>query len=139
MVERDLFGINRESRIIESTVRDIFTPHSPINRIEFFFGRQTEVQGLLEQLNTPGQHSLLYGERGVGKSSLANVALQVLFSKLLHGKIHLIRCDSSTTFESIVSKPLYDVDIDVTLRQVSSTSTKGGKIAVNTQLIKVGI
>ena len=63
------FGLIREEKIKRSGVREVFTPHRPINKIDFFFGRQREVKTLIEQLNTPGQHSLLYGERRVGKSS----------------------------------------------------------------------
>ncbi|MEK7206277.1 MAG: ATP-binding protein, partial [Pseudomonadota bacterium] len=73
MAKNDLFGLERESKIEKSGIRKIFTPHKPVESSDFFFGRQKEVQKLIEQLNTPGQHSLLYGDRGVGKSSLANV------------------------------------------------------------------
>ena len=69
----DLFGLNREKKIAESGVRDIFAPHRPIAEGNLLFGRQTEVRSIIETLNTPGQHVLLYGERGVGKTSIANV------------------------------------------------------------------
>ena len=125
-IQQDFFGLTRETKIVNSKVRDFFTPHKPIDSLDLFFGRQSEVQRIIEQINTPGQHSLLYGERGVGKSSLANIASDLLFSKLLKGKIYIERCDSSTTFESILKTSLSDVGIDINLRHIESTKQKGG-------------
>src|SRR3989442_2618329 len=100
----DLFGLKREGRIIRSGVRDHFTPHKPINSEKLFFGRQAEVQRLLECMTTPGLHALLFGERGVGKSSLANITLHLLLSKLAKGKSLLVRCDSLSTFSSVATE-----------------------------------
>jgi energy-coupling factor transporter ATP-binding protein EcfA2 len=57
---------------------------------------------LIEQINTPGQHALLYGDRGVGKSSLANIASNLLLKHVARGALYEKRCDSETTFEEIV-------------------------------------
>jgi hypothetical protein len=131
MTEFDLIScLDREERIKESGIREVFTPHKPINKIEFFFGRQKEVQKIIEQLNTPGQHSLLYGERGVGKSSLANVASTLLLSALLNGKLYYCRCDSSTNFESIIRDALRDVGVDINIEQIDSTSTSDKKLGL---------
>jgi hypothetical protein len=69
--------------------------------MSLFFGRQPEVQRLIESILTPGQHGVLFGDRGVGKSSLANVASELLFKDLLGGTYIHIRCDSQTRFHSI--------------------------------------
>lgn len=82
MTQPDMFGLARERKINASSVRKVFTPHEPIRDQQLFFGRQREVQSLIEQLNTPGQHALLFGDRGVGKSSLANVAADLILSVL---------------------------------------------------------
>ena len=133
----DLFGLGREAKIIQSHVREIFTPHRPINTVDLFFGRQSEVQNIIEQINTPGQHSLLYGERGVGKSSLAFAAAHLLFSELVKGKLYMKRCDSSTTFESILQVPLKEVGIDITLLQTEHTRQKGGSAKLSTPIVPV--
>jgi Cdc6-like AAA superfamily ATPase len=126
-----LFGLDREKKIADSGVRNIFTPHQPISEIDLLFGRQAEVQKLVETLNTPGQHVLLYGERGVGKSSLANVVSSLL-NVMLDSEVYVKRCDHSDTFESIMSRPLAAVGADLTLMQLDSqTDNKvGGSIKV---------
>ena len=76
-LDLEVFGED-ERRIRKSNVRHIFTPHKPITDERFFRGRLEEMKQLLSTLNTPGEHALLYGDRGVGKSSLANIAAQNL-------------------------------------------------------------
>lgn len=129
-MEKDHFGLGREIAISKSGVRQVFTPHTPINSTDLFWGRETEVQNIIEQINTPGQHSLLYGERGVGKSSLANIAANLLLSKIISGKLYPVRCDSSSTFETILAAPLKDVGVDVTLAEMQRRHVEGGNANV---------
>lgn len=122
----DPFGLAREAKIVKSKVRDIFTPHMPIQSVSLFFGRQKEVGALIEHLNTPGQHALLFGDRGVGKSSLANIAADLLLKQFASGKLFKKRCDSTDTFVSIVESPLRAVDVDISVTELSSTHAQGG-------------
>ncbi|WP_044267994.1 nSTAND1 domain-containing NTPase [Bacteroides timonensis] len=101
-----------DERIIEkSGVRRVFTPHTPINDISLFKGRTVEVRQILSTLNTPGQHVLLFGERGVGKSSLANVTSKQIVN--ITNK-HLIskKCSKTDNFKTIVEKVLIFVGVN---------------------------
>lgn len=114
-----------ERRIMKSGVRDIFTPHIPIDKETLFKGRNYEVRQILSTLNTPGQHVLLFGERGVGKSSLANISSQNLIN-LTNQKLIIKRCSKSDTFSSIVEKVLDLVGVDIKI----INSTSGGQISI---------
>ncbi len=127
MGKPDLFGIARETKIRKSGVREVFTPHRPVQAVELFFGRQKEVGKILEQINTPGQHALLYGERGVGKSSLANVATELLIKQVISGKLYTKRCDSSDTFETVLAPVLADFGIEVDLTSKKTVHKEHGK------------
>ncbi len=48
-----------------------FTPNTPINSRSLFAGRTREVEKLMSAIFQPGAHAVLFGERGVGKTSLA--------------------------------------------------------------------
>lgn len=135
----DLFGLNREKKINESGVREIFTPHRPVNDVDLFFGRQDEVHSIIEQINTPGQHSLLYGERGVGKSSLANVASELLLSKLISGNLYYNRCDSESDFVSVLRRPLADTGVDISIKEVGSNSKSGGSAKLRVPFAEGGM
>lgn len=90
----------REDRIVRSGIRNTFTPHLPISDKDLLIGRQTEVGSIASALNTPGLHVVVFGERGVGKSSLTKVAL----SEILRSRKSTLvekRCDSTDTFESV--------------------------------------
>lgn len=126
----DPFGLQREALIRKSGVREIFTPHKPIHSLTLFFGRTLEVRALIEHLNTPGQHALLYGDRGVGKSSLANIATELLLEQLSSGKCFKKRCDSTDNFKSILEEPLAEVGVNIRLIESERRKAEGGKAQV---------
>lgn len=133
------FGIGREKIIAKSNVRAIFTPHIPILTKDLFFGRSREVQKLIEQISTPGQHSLLYGDRGIGKSSLANV-LAALIPLVIPGmkKVYLKRCDSTDTFVTILAEPLKDCGFDISIKDFQRKHKQGGKTEIAIPVIAKG-
>lgn len=140
MIRRsDPFGLQREQKIIASNVRKIFTPHQPVNSTTLFLGRQNEVQKLVEHINTPGQHSLLYGERGVGKSSLANIAAELLISQLIKGRLYKKRCDSKDTFDSVVALPLRAAGVDPSITGQTNTLREGGDAGLKIPVLKAGV
>lgn len=56
-----------------------FSPSAPIKAAQFFFGRLDHMDSVIEAINERGQHIVVYGERGVGKTSFAeNVATKLV-------------------------------------------------------------
>ena len=53
---------------------EVFSPSAPITSKSSFYGRYEQMNRLQEAIYERGQHIVMYGERGVGKTSLANVA-----------------------------------------------------------------
>ena len=110
-----------ERRLNESGVRNVFTPHTPINQESLFRGRSSEVQQILSTLNTPGQHVLLFGDRGVGKSSLANIASSKLI-KITDKELIIKRCSKSDTFVSIFEEALVKCGVDLSISARKDTN-----------------
>ena len=79
------FGLENEKIIIDSGIRKVFTPHIPVDEVSNFFGREDEAARLVSVINSPGQHILVYGDRGVGKTSLAKTSCKLLLQKLQGG------------------------------------------------------
>jgi replication-associated recombination protein RarA len=52
---------------------DAFSPSAPITSQEFFLGRLDQLEDVIDGINERGQHIVVYGERGVGKTSFANI------------------------------------------------------------------
>lgn len=52
-------------------IEGIFVPGTAIKEQEFFAGREEQITRLVGAVRRPGKHAIVYGERGVGKSSIA--------------------------------------------------------------------
>lgn len=90
-------------------VGKVFTPTSPINAADLFAGRAEQLRQIVDVINQVGQHGILFGERGVGKTSLANV-----FPTYLTGGRILaprINCDATDTFDSVWRKALEQAEL----------------------------
>src|SRR5262245_52199037 len=51
----------------------LFTPFTPIKVKDDFNGRKPQVRDVSEAITQVGRHVVIYGESGVGKSSLAEI------------------------------------------------------------------
>lgn len=58
-------------------VGSTFTPGAPIDDYSLFGGRMDQVLDVINTVGQKGRHVILYGERGVGKTSLANILAEV--------------------------------------------------------------
>jgi len=72
-----------------------FRPHAPIEDPGSFVGRQGELERVREAIDAAGLHVVLYGERGCGKTSLANVATAT------HPRIQVF-CEETASFASLL-------------------------------------
>jgi len=90
-----------------------FTPHRPIELQDFLAGRIDLLRRALQSLNTEGLHVVLFGERGVGKTSLAKVlAIIVQEPNRPDGMRSIyVTCDSSTSFSAAWSLVVDEVGI----------------------------
>ena len=51
----------------------LFTPSTPIGAGELFAGRKNQIKSLIDTVSERGRHAIIYGEPGVGKTSVAQV------------------------------------------------------------------
>lgn len=90
----------------------IFTPSAPIDQRALFRGRLEQVLQVTSALVEPGRHVVLYGERGVGKTSLANVLADFLHAP--HGSVRVARfnCNTQDNFRTIWQKAFREMRVD---------------------------
>ncbi|HXF51326.1 MAG TPA: ATP-binding protein [Dehalococcoidia bacterium] len=95
----------REKRAeYERAINTAFSPHSPINEARFFAGRTEQVRAVVDTIQTPGLHAAIYGERGVGKTSLANIIKDYLGGQIVG--VSRVNCSQQDTFESVIRRSL---------------------------------
>jgi Cdc6-like AAA superfamily ATPase len=97
-------------------VSEAFRPAAPIDRRSLFSGRTAQIAEVFAVLTQPGQHAVIYGERGVGKTSLATVAAETLrSSNVLTARA---TCDTSDDFSSAWRKALDEIVLRTTTQAV---------------------
>lgn len=62
-----------EAKSIYMEAAQVFQPRTPITLQELFAGRWDQLTTVVDAVSQRGLHVAIYGERGVGKTSLANV------------------------------------------------------------------
>jgi Cdc6-like AAA superfamily ATPase len=97
---------------LKQKIASVFTPSAPIDRATLFAGRKDQITKLMNAISQKGQHAILFGERGVGKTSLANVLRDFLKELKMEGYlIGSTNCEKSSTFSSIWTAALRDIPV----------------------------
>ena len=91
----------------------VFTPGAPIDDYSLFGGRMDQVMDVINTVGQKGKHVILYGERGVGKTSLANILAEVFegFDELKLKSIS-VNCQTLDTFASVWSNVFRELEWD---------------------------
>jgi len=99
----------KERALFESGLNSAFSPHTPINQAGFFRGRTDQIRAVVDTLRARGLHVAIYGERGVGKTSLASIIQDFL------GEVQLVvsrvNCVQQDTFDSTIRRVLENIDV----------------------------
>lgn len=82
----------------------IFTPGAPVASRDRFAGRLEQVLKVMTGINLPGTQVVMYGERGVGKTSLANVLAELLLPLAGNRKVVRINCGTNDKVQGIWKK-----------------------------------
>lgn len=91
-------GITQEA--IAEILRQNLTPSAHIETPERLFGRAKNLTQIERAFNSPGRQVFIFGDRGVGKSSLALTAAH-LYAGSSNRPIYVL-CSRTTTFSKVV-------------------------------------
>jgi Cdc6-like AAA superfamily ATPase len=93
----------REWQDLGNRVGAVFTPTRPVNQRDLFAGRLKQIRRVIDVVGQGGQHAIIFGERGVGKTSLANVISQfTVTSGVIIAPV--VNCDASDSFSRLWHK-----------------------------------
>lgn len=86
---------------VHAQMDEVFSPAAPITRRDLFTGRRAQMHDLLQAVLQRGQHAVVCGERGVGKTSLVT-----LLAEFAQGPLVVVRVagDPTDTFTSLWRK-----------------------------------
>ena len=87
----------------------VFTPAAPIQNEDLFSGRNDLLVRIAHAVSQRGMHCILFGERGVGKTSLANILPSTLASSGAELVVAAINCDTSDDYSSLMHKLMQEI------------------------------
>jgi len=85
----------------------VFSPATPINTRDLFAGRTEQIRLVGAAVHTRGQHAIIFGERGVGKTSLANFLKALLADE--ETVVVKINCHQDDTFAKLWRSALSEI------------------------------
>ena len=91
-------------KALRAEILDTFTPGPAINAVADFAGRKAIIQRLQDIAMERARHAIIFGERGVGKTSLANVFYKDLSSLTRNIRDVPVDADTMDSFDSLWRK-----------------------------------
>lgn len=122
-------------------IMNIFTPSKPINIKELFSGRYSELRKAQEAILEKGSHLIIYGDRGVGKTSLANILRAIITGTAENPtNIHCtyIGCNAYDTFEEMWENSLNQLTTTIEVEEAKSIGFINTKKEQINQTITLG-
>ena len=86
---------------LDTAVMQAFTPHGPIDEDALFAGRSGLTLDVIDVVFQKGCHAIIYGERGVGKTSFANILRDKIFSRSSTIKVSKRNCTATHNYKTI--------------------------------------
>jgi uncharacterized protein len=119
-----IVGLKRDQ--FEEALQRTLSPTTPIRTAEYLRGREKKLEDIRRALVQPGRHIFVFGDRGVGKTSLAQTAAYEHQSAT--NEPILLGCDASSTFLRIaheLAARLLDLDPTLVKQTVNTRGSAG--------------
>lgn len=108
-------GISDAKLVKIRKLNAVFTPSTPVSQRKAFAGRINQIVQVTGAVSQPGKHIVLYGERGVGKTSLANILSELLGFAGSSPRDPAVRvnCSVEDNFTTVWSRVFSELDLDI--------------------------
>jgi Cdc6-like AAA superfamily ATPase len=97
---------------LDATVCDIFSPHGAVDEETLFAGRTELMLDIIDVVFQKGCHAIIYGERGVGKTSFANILRDKIFHRSHIVKVIKRNCTTSHDYKLIWQHVFDDFEVN---------------------------
>ena len=106
-----------------SSPNDAFTPTRPQSGRRSLVGRHVELARIVDGLLDDQAHVVLYSERGRGKTSLSNLAVETLRQRGV--TVARYACEASTDFDSLIRGLLCDLPASLMVERPAEKGFEG--------------
>lgn len=123
--------VNNEERTrLGILAGQVFRPSAPIDEQALFAGRTDQLRRVADAINQPGRHVIIFGERGVGKTSLVSVLSRVFSLGDDDDRFILmprVNCETGESYASLWRKVFSSIDVHTEARQVGFHAEDSGR------------
>jgi len=101
---------NEERKRLIAMCGRVFNPSAPVNKFRLFAGRIPQLKKIADAINNRGRHAIMYGDRGVGKTSLANI-LPEAWESTEGMKVVKVNCAEADNYFNVWRKALSEITV----------------------------
>lgn len=94
---------------VRAKLRDAFTPSHPVTDVRMFAGREDLLLTLIRAIEDQRLHAVIYGDRGIGKTSMLHVLTQL--AKEAQYTVRYTSCGVGTEFSEIFRAVAADISL----------------------------
>jgi Cdc6-like AAA superfamily ATPase len=113
-------------------VNQLFTPSTPVTAAELFGGRSDQMLRINDTIAEPGRHAIIFGERGVGKTSLVQIVPFVVPAPRANVRYCRIQAFPNDNFHTLMTRIFRQIkfraDIGEGEKEYDATQTVVGDI-----------
>lgn len=109
-------------------LNEVLTLSVPVRTPEKLFGRDKQLETIQLALHSPGRHVFIYGDRGVGKTSLAHTAASLIQSS--DNRPITVSCDHDSTLETVIESVISQGMMRMPVDRYKTSATFGLNIPV---------
>lgn len=97
-------------------IGDVFTPSAPVDDAALFAGRIRQIREIIDAATQRGRHAIVFGERGVGKTSLANVLYDLVMPIMNASTFTKVNCEAASGFDALWRSIFRQLFVDIEKR-----------------------
>jgi Cdc6-like AAA superfamily ATPase len=128
--------------VLWAEVSEAFSPGAPVQERDLFAGRIPQLQALMDAVHQRGRHAIVFGERGVGKTSLTNILSLILRSPRRDLISVRVNADPQDSFVSIWKKVFrrlsYEVQTEAGAQTRSIADNYGDQLSPDDVQLELG-
>lgn len=97
---------------LRAFTQSLFKPKTPIDDDALFAGRIKQVNDILDAVYEEGGHAIIFGERGVGKTSLSKIVEKKVAPVIPHLRVTPVSCGVNDDFYTIWGNAFNDFNVE---------------------------
>ena len=102
---------NEEWEIVRAATQTLFKPKTPIDDDKLFAGRIKQINDILDAVYEDGGHAIIFGERGVGKTSLSKIVEKKVATVIRALRVVPVSCGKTDDFYTIWGNAFNDFNV----------------------------